>query len=44
MKELAPGSGSSPGFPPNGINVFLLEDVLVDAGEAGTQAGASCAS
>ena len=31
MKELAPGVWQLSGFPPNGINVFLLEDVLVDA-------------
>jgi len=31
MKELAPGVFQLRGFPPNGINVFLLEDVLIDA-------------
>jgi hydroxyacylglutathione hydrolase len=31
VKELAPGVWQLSGFPPNGINVFLLEDVLVDA-------------
>jgi len=31
VKELAPGVQQLSGFPPNGINVFLLEDVLVDA-------------
>jgi hydroxyacylglutathione hydrolase len=31
VKELAPGVHQLSGFPPNGINVFLLEDVLVDA-------------
>jgi hydroxyacylglutathione hydrolase len=32
MKELAPGLFQLRGFPPNGINVFLMGDVLVDAG------------
>jgi hydroxyacylglutathione hydrolase len=32
MKQLAEGVWQLSGFPPNGINVFLLEDVLVDAG------------
>src|SRR4051812_33376127 len=31
MKELAPGVFQLRGFPPNGINVYLLEDVLIDA-------------
>ena len=31
MKELAPGLFQLRGFPPNGINVFLMGDVLVDA-------------
>jgi glyoxylase-like metal-dependent hydrolase (beta-lactamase superfamily II) len=31
VKELAPGVHQLSGFPPNGINVFLLGDVLVDA-------------
>jgi hydroxyacylglutathione hydrolase len=31
VKELAPGVSQLSGFPPNGINVFLLEDVVVDA-------------
>ena len=31
MKELAPGVWHLRGFPPNLINVFLLEDVLIDA-------------
>ena len=31
MKELAPGVWQLSGFPPNGINVFLLGDVLVDS-------------
>jgi hydroxyacylglutathione hydrolase len=31
MKELAAGVWQLGGFPPNGINVYLLEDVLVDA-------------
>ena len=31
MKQLADGVWQLAGFPPNGINVFLLEDVLVDA-------------
>jgi len=32
MKQLADGVWQLSGFPPNGINVFVLEDVLVDAG------------
>ena len=32
MKELAPGLWQLSGFPPNGINVYLMGDVLVDAG------------
>jgi hydroxyacylglutathione hydrolase len=31
VKQLAPGVWQLRGFPPNAINVFLLEDVLVDA-------------
>jgi hydroxyacylglutathione hydrolase len=31
VKRLADGVWQLRGFPPNGINVFLLEDVLVDA-------------
>jgi glyoxylase-like metal-dependent hydrolase (beta-lactamase superfamily II) len=31
MKELAPGLFQLRGFPPNGINVYLMGDVLVDA-------------
>lgn len=31
MKEVAPKVWQLSGFPPNGINVFLLDDVLVDA-------------
>jgi glyoxylase-like metal-dependent hydrolase (beta-lactamase superfamily II) len=31
MRELAPGLFHLRGFPPNGINVYLLGDVLVDA-------------
>lgn len=31
MKQLADGVWQLSGFPPNAINVFLLEDVLVDA-------------
>ena len=31
MKELAPGLWQLKGFPPNGINVYLMGDVLVDA-------------
>ena len=31
VKELAPGVWQLSGFPPNGINVYLLDDVLVDA-------------
>ena len=31
MKELPPGLFQLRGFPPNGINVFLMGDVLVDA-------------
>jgi glyoxylase-like metal-dependent hydrolase (beta-lactamase superfamily II) len=31
MKQLADGVWQLSGFPPNGINVFVLEDVLVDA-------------
>lgn len=37
MKELAPGVWMLSGFPRNAINVYLLEDVLVDA--ATRQAG-----
>jgi hydroxyacylglutathione hydrolase len=32
MKQLAEGVWQLSGFPPNAINIFLLEDVLVDAG------------
>ncbi len=32
MKELAPGLFQLRGFPPQGINVYLMGDVLVDAG------------
>ena len=31
MKQLAPGVWQLKGFPPNAINVYLVEDVLVDA-------------
>ena len=31
MKQLADGVWQLSGFPPNGINVFVLEDVLIDA-------------
>ncbi len=31
MKELAPGVWKLGGFPPNAINVYLVEDVLIDA-------------
>jgi hydroxyacylglutathione hydrolase len=31
MRELAPGVFQLRGFPPNGINVFLVDDVLIDA-------------
>jgi glyoxylase-like metal-dependent hydrolase (beta-lactamase superfamily II) len=31
MRELAPGLFQLRGFPPNGINVYLMGDVLVDA-------------
>jgi glyoxylase-like metal-dependent hydrolase (beta-lactamase superfamily II) len=31
VKELAPGLFQLRGFPPNGINVYLMGDVLVDA-------------
>lgn len=32
MKQLADGVWQLSGFPPNAINVFLVEDVLIDAG------------
>jgi hydroxyacylglutathione hydrolase len=32
MKELAPGVHQLAGFPPNSVNVYLVGDVLVDAG------------
>lgn len=32
MKDLAPGVQRLFGLPPNAINVYLLEDVLIDAG------------
>ena len=32
MKEVADGVWQLTGFPPNGINEYLLGDVLVDAG------------
>ncbi|MEA2224907.1 MAG: hydroxyacylglutathione hydrolase [Solirubrobacteraceae bacterium] len=32
MKQLADGLYQLRGFPPNAINVYLLEDVLIDAG------------
>src|SRR3954453_21283931 len=31
MKQLAPGLWQLSGFPPNAINCYLMEDVLVDA-------------
>jgi hydroxyacylglutathione hydrolase len=31
MKQLADGVWQLSGFPPNGINVYLVEDVLIDA-------------
>ena len=31
MKQLADGVWQLSGFPPNGINVFVIEDVLIDA-------------
>jgi len=31
MKQLADGVWQLSGFPPNGINVYLIEDVLIDA-------------
>ena len=31
MKQLADGVWRLAGFPPNAINVYLLEDVLIDA-------------
>ena len=31
MKEVAPGVWQLRGFPPNAINVYLVEDVLIDA-------------
>jgi glyoxylase-like metal-dependent hydrolase (beta-lactamase superfamily II) len=31
MRELAQGVWQLKGFPPNGINVYLVEDVLIDA-------------
>jgi hydroxyacylglutathione hydrolase len=35
MKELADGVWQLSGFPPNAINVYLVEDVLVDAANRG---------
>ena len=32
MKQLAEGVWQLSGFPPNGINIYLVEDVLIDAG------------
>lgn len=32
MKQLADGVRMLSGFPPNGINIYLVEDVLIDAG------------
>lgn len=32
MKELAPGVWQLRGFPPNAVNVYLVGDVLIDAG------------
>jgi hydroxyacylglutathione hydrolase len=32
VRELAPGVWQLRGFPPNAINVYLVEDVLIDAG------------
>ena len=31
MKQLAPGVWQLSGLPPNAINVYLVEDVLIDA-------------
>ena len=31
MKELAPGVWQLGGFPPNSINVYVIDDVLIDA-------------
>jgi glyoxylase-like metal-dependent hydrolase (beta-lactamase superfamily II) len=32
LKQLAPGVSQLRGFPPDAINVYLVEDVLIDAG------------
>ena len=32
MKEVAPGVFQLKGFPPNGINVYLVDGVVIDAG------------
>lgn len=32
MKQLAPNLWMLSGFPPNGINIYLMGDVLIDAG------------
>ena len=32
MKQVAEGVWQLRGFPPNAINVYLAEDVLIDAG------------
>ena len=32
MKQLAPDLWMLSGFPPNGINIYLMGDVLIDAG------------
>ncbi|HST42636.1 MAG TPA: MBL fold metallo-hydrolase, partial [Conexibacter sp.] len=32
MHQLADGVLQLAGFPPNGINVYLVDDVLIDAG------------
>ena len=34
MRELAPGVWQLSGFPPNNVNVYVLGDVLIDAGLA----------
>ena len=44
MKELAPGVWQLRGFPPNAINVYVIDDVLIDAAAPGTRRRAHPAS
>ena len=44
MKELADGIWQLTGFPPDNVNIYVLGDVLIDAGMASTRAASSSRS